>query len=175
MLGISRWTDKGGSYRSIQRFFNSPIAWARVNWCFIRHHLLEGEEAILIAGDETVVTKAGKKSYGLDRFFSSLYGKPVPGLSFFSLSLISVKRRQSYPGRVNRFQHLYADLQQQVWDIYHAPNPDAFRQQVADFQTWAAENLTGTALEAVEKLVAKREAFILAFDYPQSLSHQQYD
>jgi hypothetical protein len=33
----------------------------------------------------------------LDRFFSSLYGKPVPGLSFFSLSLISVKARTSYP------------------------------------------------------------------------------
>jgi hypothetical protein len=51
----------------------------------------------LIGGDETVVTKAGKKTYGLDRFFSSLYGKPVAGLSFFSLSLISVKQRTSYP------------------------------------------------------------------------------
>ena len=38
-----------------------------------------------------------QKTYGLDRFFSSLYGKPVPGLSFFSLSLISVKARISYP------------------------------------------------------------------------------
>jgi hypothetical protein len=33
----------------------------------------------------------------LDRFFSSLYGKPVPGLSFFGLSLISVNQRTSYP------------------------------------------------------------------------------
>src|SRR3989440_10735886 len=30
-------------------------------------------------------------------FFSSLYGKRVPGLDFLSLSLISVKRRTSYP------------------------------------------------------------------------------
>ena len=44
-----------------------------------------------------VVTKAGKKTYGLDRFFSSLYGKTVPGLCFLSLSLISVGRRTSYP------------------------------------------------------------------------------
>ena len=44
-----------------------------------------------------MVTKSGQKTYGLDRFFSSLYGKPVPGLSFFSLSLISVKERTSYP------------------------------------------------------------------------------
>jgi putative transposase len=97
MLGISRWTDEGGSYRTIQRFFNSRIVWVKVNWFFIRHHLLDWSDTILIGGDETVVTKAGKKTYGLDRFFSSLYGKPVAGLSFFSLSLISVKQRTSYP------------------------------------------------------------------------------
>jgi len=97
MLGISRWTEKGGSYRTIQRFFNSPIAWAKVNWLLIQHHLLDREDVILIGGDESVATKSGKKTYGLDRFFSSLYGKPVPGLSFFSLSLISVKKRSSYP------------------------------------------------------------------------------
>ena len=97
MLGLSRWTDKGGSYRTIQRFLNSPIVWAKVNLLFIRHHLLDRQDTILIGGDETVVTKAGRKTYGLDRFFSSLYGKPVPGLSFFSLSLISVHQRKSYP------------------------------------------------------------------------------
>jgi putative transposase len=97
MLGLSRWTEKGGSYRTIQRFFNTTIRWASVNWFFIRHHLLDPNDTILIAGDESVVTKSGKKTYGLDRFFSSLYGKPVPGLSFFSLSLISVKERISYP------------------------------------------------------------------------------
>jgi len=97
MLGISRWTEKGGSYRTIQRFFNSPIGWAKVNWFFIRHHLLDREDVILVGGDESVATKSGRKTYGLNRFFSSLYGKPVPGLSFFSLSLISVKARTSYP------------------------------------------------------------------------------
>ena len=97
MLGISRWTEKGGSYRTIQRFFNSPIMWAKVNWFFIRHHLLDRQDTVLIGGDESVVTKSGKKTYGLDRFFSSLYGKRVPGLSFFSLSLISVKEGTSYP------------------------------------------------------------------------------
>lgn len=97
MLGLSRWTEQGGSYRTIQRFYNSSIGWAKVNWFFIRHHLLEPTDTILIGGDESVVTKSGKKTYGLDRFFSSLYGKPVPGLSFFSLSLISVNKRTSYP------------------------------------------------------------------------------
>jgi hypothetical protein len=97
MLGLSRWTDQGGSYRTIQRFFNTVIAWSQVQWFFIRHHLLEAEDTILIAGDESVVTKSGRKTFGLDRFFSSLYGKSVPGIAFFGISLISIKHRVSHP------------------------------------------------------------------------------
>ena len=97
MLGMSRWTDKGGSYRTIQRFFTTAIPWALVFWLFFRHQLFKPDEVYLLAGDESIVTKSGKKTYGLDRFFSGLYGKPVPGLSFFALSLISVQERRSYP------------------------------------------------------------------------------
>ncbi len=103
MLGISRWTNKGGSYRSVQRFFNSVLPWANLHWFFIRHHLLSKDDVILLAGDETVVTKAGKKTHGLDRFFSSLYGKTVPGISFFVLSLISTKERTSFPVMIEQF------------------------------------------------------------------------
>ena len=97
MLGISRWTEKGGSYRTIQRFFGKTLPWLQMSWLFVRHHLLNPEDEYLLAGDETVVTKAGKQTHGLDRFFSSLYGKPVPGLAFFALSLVSVQERKSYP------------------------------------------------------------------------------
>ena len=44
-----------------------------------------------------MITKAGEKTYGLDYFFSGLLKKTVPGLSFFTLALISVKQRRSYP------------------------------------------------------------------------------
>jgi putative transposase len=54
----------------------------------------------ILARDECVVTKSGKKMYGLDRFFSSLCGKPVPGLAFFALSLASVKERHDFPVRM---------------------------------------------------------------------------
>ncbi len=87
MLGLSRWAGKGGSYRTVQRFFYTVIPWGIVFWAFFRHHLFDRQDRYLLGGDECVVTKAGKKTYGLDRFFSSLYGKPVPGLSFFVLSL----------------------------------------------------------------------------------------
>ena len=69
---------------------------------FFRQHLWRSNEAYLLAGDEVVVTKAGKKTYGIDRFFSSLYGKSVSGLSFFALSLISVKKRDSFPIRIEQ-------------------------------------------------------------------------
>ena len=97
MLGMSRWTDKGGSYRTIQRFFATAIPWALAFWLFFRQHLFNPDDVYLLAGDESIVTKAGKKTYGLDRFFSGLYGRPVAGLSFFALSLISVQERRSYP------------------------------------------------------------------------------
>jgi hypothetical protein len=60
MLGISRWAGEGGSYRTVQRFFNTPIAWAKVHWCLIRHCFLSSDDVFVIAGDETVVTKSGK-------------------------------------------------------------------------------------------------------------------
>ena len=97
MKGLSRWSSKGGSYRTIQRLFNTPLNWLQLNWLLIRHHLWDGDDVALMSGDHVVVTKSGKTTHGLDRFFSSLYGKAVPSLCFLSLSLLSVKHRTSYP------------------------------------------------------------------------------
>lgn len=97
MKSLSRWSSKGGSYRTIQRLFNTPMNWLELNWLLIRHHLWDADDVALISGDHVVVTKSGKTTHGLDRFFSSLYGKAVPGLCFLSLSLLSVKHRTSYP------------------------------------------------------------------------------
>ena len=97
MLGLARWGGKGGSYRTVQRFFATVIPWATLFWVFFRQHIYRAEEVYLLAGDEVVATKAGKHTSGLDRFFSSLYGKPVPGLAFFTLSLISTQARRSFP------------------------------------------------------------------------------
>ena len=97
MCGISRWAGQGGSYRTVQRFFNTVLNWGQLQWLLIRTHLLDADEVLLVSGDHVVVTKAGKQTHGLDRFFSSLYGRVVPGLCFLSLSLISVKQRKSYP------------------------------------------------------------------------------
>jgi putative transposase len=102
MLGISRWAGPGGSYRTVQRFFSQALPWAMLFWVFFRQHVYRPDEVYLLAGDEVVATKAGKHTHGLDRFFSSLYGKPVPGLAFFTLSLVSTQRRRSFPIRVEQ-------------------------------------------------------------------------
>jgi|SRR5665811_29131 len=97
MQGISRWTEEGGSYRSVQRFFNTTLDWKNAQWALIRQFFLNSSDTFILAGDETVVTKSGKKTFGLDRFFSSLFGKPVPGISIFAFSLVSTKLRISLP------------------------------------------------------------------------------
>jgi putative transposase len=102
MLGISRWAGQGGSYRTVQRFFATRLPWARLFWVFFRQHVYSPGEVYLLVGDAVVVTKAGKTTHGLDRFFSSLYGKPVLGLAFFTLSLVSVQARRSFPMRVEQ-------------------------------------------------------------------------
>jgi putative transposase len=102
MLGLSRWTGAGGSYRTVQRFFATALPWAQLLWVFFRQHLLRADDGYLLAGDEVVVTKAGKHTYGLDRFFSSVYQHPVPGLAFFSLALVSTSERRAFPIRLDQ-------------------------------------------------------------------------
>src|SRR6266404_4914904 len=102
MLGLSRWAGQGGSYRTVQRFFSQALPWAMLFWVFFRQHVYRSDEVYLLVGDEVVATKAGKYTHGLDRFFASLYGKPVPGLAFFTLSLVSVQARRSFPMRVEQ-------------------------------------------------------------------------
>jgi putative transposase len=97
MLGISRWTGTGGSYRTIQRFYTTVIPWTQVFWQLFRERLLQQGQVYILAGDECVVSKAGKKTYGLDYFFAGLQQKVIPGLSFFVLSLVSVEQHRSYP------------------------------------------------------------------------------
>ena len=70
--GLARWADKGGSYRTMQRLFTTSLSWGPRQWVLIRHHRCEHDDVFVKGGDEVVVTKSGKQTYGLDRFFSSL-------------------------------------------------------------------------------------------------------
>jgi hypothetical protein len=102
MLGISRWTDKGGSYRTIQRLYHSQLPWVDVLWSFFQKWLWDPKDEYILAGDEVVCGKAGRATYGLDRFFSSIQQRPIAGLAFFAFSLINVREEKSYPVKIDQ-------------------------------------------------------------------------
>lgn len=101
MLGLSRWSEKGGSYRTIQRWYHTKLPWEALHWLFFVGCLLQKHEYI-IAGDEVVISKAGRETHGLDRFFSGLQKQVIPGLSFFVFSLVDVEEEHSYPLAMNQ-------------------------------------------------------------------------
>jgi len=102
MTGIARWSGDGASYRTIQRFFATVLPWAPILWLFFYKHHFQPDDVYILAGDEVVVTKAGKQTFGLDRFFSSVLQKTVPGVAFFSLALISTTTRRAFPLRLEQ-------------------------------------------------------------------------
>ena len=97
MLGMSRWSEKGGSYRTIQRFFHSKFNWLDINWFFIQKHLIKKGSVYLLGGDEVVVSKSGASTHGLDFFYSSIHNKVIKSIMFLNISLIDVTSRKAYP------------------------------------------------------------------------------
>lgn len=123
MLNLARWTAKGGSYRTIQRFFATQLPWTELLVEFFRRHLFDPREEYILAGDATTITKAGHQTFGLDRFYSGLRGQVVKGLEFFVFSMISVRGRKSYPlviGQTVRSEEEKALLKQRQRVRYEA-------------------------------------------------------
>ena len=58
MRNISRWTSEGGSYRTIQRFFNTVIPWGRLCWVFFSKTF-----AVII--DEAHASQSGESARNL--------------------------------------------------------------------------------------------------------------
>lgn len=102
MLGLARWGEKGGSYRSLQRLYQTPIHWLLLHWILLKTWFLRSEGLYLLAGDEVVVSKAGKKTHGVGRFYSSIAQQVIPSLSFLTVSVIDVAARQSYPLQIEQ-------------------------------------------------------------------------
>ena len=102
MLEISRWTERGGSYRTIQRWYHSQILWLQVMWMLFMSQLWQAGHEYIAAGDEVVIGKVGKETFGIGRFFSSLQQRIIPGLSFFVFAVIDINERQSYPIQISQ-------------------------------------------------------------------------
>jgi len=74
MVGLSRWTNKGCGYRTIQRC--SKVEWGALLWAVVEAHLTSVGGTYMLAVDEVVVSKAGKMTHGVGRFYSSIAGRP---------------------------------------------------------------------------------------------------
>jgi putative transposase len=95
-LNISRYTDKGGSHRSIQRFFKSKINWKNLKLKLFEVFFFSTEDTYMLVADECVKGKSGKSTFGIDRFFSSMSGKVIPSISFLHFAFLSEKNHDSY-------------------------------------------------------------------------------
>jgi putative transposase len=127
-LGISRWTDKGGSYRTIQRFFHTNLDWTKIQWLFFQHLLFRPDTVYLLAGDESVVSKSGKHTCGIGWFFSSILNTVIPGLAFFSIAIIDVTKRRAYPLCAKQVLRSEEE-KEQTRKRKHKRNPDAPKRQ----------------------------------------------
>ncbi len=67
-----------------------------------------------------------------------------------------------------RYQDVYSEISQRVWDVYHADTAALFSERIEQLSLWAQTTISGAALDAVEKLCTKAERFLLFFEYPEA-------
>ena len=106
MRNIARWSTY--SYRTVQRFFATDIHWPSLHTAFVTTHLYEKSHTCMLAYDETTITKSGKKTYGIDQYYSGTHGHVVKGLSFGVLALVDVDDRKSRPVHLTQIVRSHA-------------------------------------------------------------------
>lgn len=67
-----------------------------------------------------------------------------------------------------KYQSAWPDIQEKFWDIYDAESDDNFLAALAHFQQWASNSLSGTALDAVNKLANKSAIFVQWYQHPNA-------
>ncbi len=70
--------------------------------------------------------------------------------------------------RGRHMKEIFNQLSQRIWDVYRAADAASFRLQAEELRLWAETNTTGYVLEAVLKLYAKVDRFVLAYDHPHA-------
>ncbi|MCI0551148.1 MAG: hypothetical protein L0287_09350 [Anaerolineae bacterium] len=83
-------------------------------------------------------------------------------LECFLHAFIKIRQRGKH------LKDLFSQLSQKVWEVYHAGDAVAFRLQAIQLLAWAETNTSGAVLEAVRKLCAKVDRFVLAYAHPHA-------
>ena len=94
-LSVSRFSSL--SYRTVQRFYAlKEVNWLMVNLLLFKCLVYKKGKKYLLAGDETVKAKAGKSTYGIGLFYSSLAKQVIKSISFLVVSVIDIENETSY-------------------------------------------------------------------------------
>lgn len=94
-LSVSRISSL--SYRTVQRFYAlKDVNWLLINLLLFKAFTFKADKKYLIAADETVKAKAGKQTYGLGLFYSSLAKQVIKSVSFLAMSIIDIEHETSY-------------------------------------------------------------------------------
>lgn len=91
---LSRYTDY--SERSIFRFIENAINWKNIFIQIFKYFIYTKAGVYLLAADETVEGKSGKKTFGQGHFYSSILQTVIPSVCLFGFSLIEIGSKKSY-------------------------------------------------------------------------------
>lgn len=64
-----------------------------------------------------------------------------------------------------KFKKLWPDIQDKFWNLYDSETDEDFLKSLDEFQEWAVDSLSGTALDAVNKLANKSSIFVLWYQH----------
>ncbi len=104
MSRYSRYSEK-----TFARHFEQPFDYPLFNRLLLAEQL--EEQANMLAIDTTFIPKSGKKTYGLDKFFSSSIGRAKRGLELSVISLIDTRRADAYSLSATQTPYFEADEQ----------------------------------------------------------------
>jgi putative transposase len=94
-LSVARYSSL--SYRTIQRFYAlKDVNWLLVNLMLFKYFVYKENKKYLLAADETVKSKAGRQTYGIGLFYSSLQKQVIKAVSFLVISIIDIEEKKSY-------------------------------------------------------------------------------
>jgi putative transposase len=94
-LSVARYSSL--SYRTVQRFYAlKDVNWLLVNLLLFKHFVYQKGKTYLLAADETVVSKAGKQTYGLGLFYASTRQQVIRSVSFLAVCIIDIAQETSY-------------------------------------------------------------------------------
>lgn len=94
-LSVARMSEI--SYRTVQRFYAlKDINWLVIRLILFKTFIYKENQKYILAADETVEGKAGKSTFGVGYFYSSIAQKVIKSVSFLAISIIDINERKSY-------------------------------------------------------------------------------